>query len=113
MEIDIKMSARAVTLLVYNPLVDSGSSKAANAGREARPGQDVVGGASVASVFGDELDDLDGGDPPEADALSRQHSGGSVKLGEGEVPTEEAALLRERLEMPALVASVVIDVREK
>jgi len=80
---------------------------------QARPGRDVGGGGSVASAFGDNLDDLDEGDYPEPDALSRQHSGGSVSLGESEVPTEDAALLRERLELPALVASVVIDVRKQ
>lgn len=123
MEIDIKLSAQNVTVLVYNPLVGGGSSsssEAANAGsdaREARPGQgqDVGGGGSVASAFGEDPDDLDDddGDLPEVDALSRQHSGGSVSLGESEVPTEKATLLRERLELPALVASVVIDVRKK
>lgn len=125
MEIDIKMSARNVTLLVYNPPLDSSSvnsshrrnlGKAANAGSGSRgvyPGQDDGDSSSVASAFGGD-DDLDVSGRPEVKALSRQISGGSVNLGEsGEMATEEATLLRERLELPALVASVVIDVRQR
>lgn len=107
MEIDIRMSARDVTLLVFHPpLENNRPGKTANAAGtgEANPGH----GGSVASADGDDSDE----DLPEMDELTRQHSGGSVKLAEVELATEEATLLRDRLQLPALAASVVIDVSE-
>lgn len=110
MEIDIRMSARDVTLLVYHPPVDSSSrpgKAAANAGAgEADHGQD-----DDDSLAGADSDDTDGG-LPEMEELTRQNSGGSVKLAQGELATEEATLLRDRLQLPAVAASVVIDVSQ-
>lgn len=108
MEIDIRMSARDVTLLVYHPPVDnSRPGKTANAGTgEADRGQCD----DDSSVSAADSGDSDGG-LPEMDELTRQNSGGSVKLAEGELETEQATLLRDRLQLPALAASVVIDVR--
>lgn len=108
MEIDIRMSARDVILLVYHPPVDKNRlGKAANADTgEVDPGQDD--GGSVSSADGDDSDE----GLPDMEELERQNSAGSVRLAECELATEEAALLRDRLQLPALAASVVIDVRQ-
>ncbi|CAM9823299.1 unnamed protein product, partial [Ectocarpus fasciculatus] len=114
MEIDIKMSAQDVSLLVYHPPCDNhksaGKKKAGVVGsssREVDLGQD---GGDNDSMFGGSSDD-DYGTLPEMDQLSRQHSGGSVKLGgdDGEMATEEALRLRDSLQLPALAASVAIN----
>ena len=108
MEIDISMSARDVTLLVYHPPVDnSRPGMTANAGA----GEVDPGHGDDDSVSAADSDDSDG-DLPEMDELKRQNSTGSVKLAEGELATEEATLLRDRLQLAALAASVVIDVRQ-
>lgn len=108
MEIDIRMSAQNATVLLYHPPVDS-----------SRPGGKtaVAVGSSSREVrlTGQDDDSDDAGDDgvPQVEELSRQNSGGSVKLGEGkgELATAEAMRLRDRLQLPALAASVVVDVR--
>lgn len=117
MEIDIKMSAQDVSLLVYHPPCDnhkSAGKKKAGVVGSSSPEVDLgQGGGDNDSMFGGSSDD-DDGTLPEMDQLSRQHSGGSVKLGgdDGEMATEEALRLRDSLQLPALAASVAINVRQ-
>lgn len=109
MEIDIRMAARDVTLLVFHPPRD-GDSLVGAAGSH----RDNVGPDDDSVDFAGASDCCDDDALPETHELSRQHSGGSVKLGEdsGELATEEALCLRDSLHLPALAASVVIDVRQ-
>lgn len=118
MEIDIRMSAQAVTLLVFHPPPDSNNDKkrpgkkAANAGGTGKAdhrGQGDDGGDAGGDAGGESGDE----GSPAMGELTRQHSGGSVQLAEGELATEQATLLRDDLHLPALAASVVIDVRPK
>lgn len=113
MEIDIRMSAQDVSLLVYHPPCDKTKSADKNkvSSREVDLGQ--VGDDND-SIFAGSSDGGDDGSLPEMDQLSRQHSGGSVKLGgdDGELATEEALRLRDSLQLPALAASVAINVRQ-
>lgn len=124
MEIDIRMSAQNATVLVYHPPLDNNNSRpgktavdVGSSSREVRLGrQDDGDDGSVGGAAGGGGDnDDDGGDVPGLAELSRQNSGGSVKLGEGkgELATEEAMRLRDRLQLPALAASVVVDVRQE
>ncbi|CAB1109754.1 unnamed protein product [Ectocarpus sp. CCAP 1310/34] len=110
MEIDIRMSAQDVSLLVYHPPCDNAKSADKNkaSSREVDLGQ---GGDDNDSIFAGSSDGGDDGSLPEMDQLSRQHSGGSVKLGgdDGELATEEALRLRDSLQLPALAASVAIN----
>lgn len=100
----MRMSARDVTLLIFHPPRDGGRAGSCRA----NAGQGGGTGFEGTSDSGDDDDAL-----PEMHELSRQHSGGSVKLGEdsGELATREALALRDSLHLPALAASVVIDVR--
>lgn len=117
MEIDISMSAQDVSLLVFQPPCDNnksaGKKKASVAGSSSREVDLGQGGVDNDSIFAGSSDD-DDGSLPEMDQLSRQHSGGSVKLGgdDGELATEEALRLRDDLQLPALAASVAINVRQ-
>ncbi|CAM9706333.1 unnamed protein product [Ectocarpus sp. 13 AM-2016] len=110
MEIDVRMSAQDVSLLVYHPPYDKNKSADKNkaSSREVDLGQ---GGDDNDSIFAGSSDGGDDGSLPEMDQLSRQHSGGSVKLGgdDGELATEEALRLRDSLQLPALAASVAIN----
>ncbi|CAM9288314.1 unnamed protein product, partial [Ectocarpus sp. 8 AP-2014] len=110
MEIDIRMSAQDVSVLVYHPPCGNNKSadKSKASSREVDLGQ---GGDDNDSIFAGSSDGGDDGSLPEVDQLSRQHSGGSVKLGgdDGELATEEALRLRDSLQLPALAASVAIN----
>lgn len=110
MEIDVRMSAQNATVLLYHPPVDN-----------SRPGEKtaLAAGSSSREARLASEDEEDSGssddEAPRTEAMSRQNSGGSVKLGEGkgELATAEAMSLRDRLQLPALAASVVVDVRRK
>ncbi|CAM9494605.1 unnamed protein product, partial [Hapterophycus canaliculatus] len=105
MEIDIRMSARDVTLLVFHPPRDGDRGGSGAGSRRDNVGQDGGTGFAGDSDYGD--DDAVTG----THEFSRQHSGGSVKLGDetGDLATVEALSLRDSVQLPALVASVVID----
>lgn len=108
MEIDTRMRASNVAILVYHPHIKH------RAGRQGAS-------SSAAEIVVDDSDDEDedededervGGDAAKNDVLRRQHSGGSVKVEDGveELGTHEAINLRDALELPALAAAITIEV---
>lgn len=98
MEIDVSMRAENVALLIYHPHVKRGKDK---------------GPRSRDNFAGDSLsDEEDFNDLPDGMSLRRQHSGGSVIIGdgEGELSTHDAIDRRDALRLPPLAAVITIEV---
>ena len=96
MEVDIRLKEKDTAVLVYHPHIKQRVSKKPMAvDREGVVGEDELGQS------------------PEDDPLVRQHSGGSVTVGEGEgeMSTEEAIQRRNDLRLPPLAAVFTIEVK--
>lgn len=92
MEMDAHLRAQDVGILVYRPTSEQCAGKST--------------GPRVHDSSGD--DD----DAPESESLRKQHSGGSVSVGDGEeeLSTHEAIKRRDALHLPALAAATTIEV---
>ena len=102
MEIDLKMSAQDVAILIFHPLCEQRSGKRNPLANK------VVASQGGGSGGGD--DDLE---PPENKGLQHQLSGGSVTIGDGEgkLSTYDAIKRRDALHLPALAVVTTIEVR--
>lgn len=105
MEIDLKMSAQDVAILIFHPLCEQRS------GNRKRTPSKVVPSQSGGSGGNDQDDD--DSEPPENEGLQHQLSGGSVTIGDGEgkLNTYDAIKRRDALHLPALAAVTTIEVR--
>lgn len=106
MEIDLKMSAQDVAILIFHPLCEQRSGK-----RRRTPSKVVLGQSGGSG--GNDDDDDDDSEPPGNKGLQHQLSGGSVTIGDGEVKlnTHDAIKRRDALHLPALAAVTTIEVR--
>lgn len=97
------MKASDVAIMIYHPHIRR------RAGKQGAPSSAAE---IVVDSNSDDDDEPTGGDAAKADAMRRQHSGGSVKVedGEKELSTHEAIELRNALELPALAAAVTLEV---
>ena len=103
MEIDLKMSAQDVAILVFHPLCDQRNGK-----RVKKPSKVVASQSGGTGGDGD-----DDSEPPGNKGIQHEHSAGSVTIGEdeGKLSTYDAIKRRDALHLPALAAVTTIEVR--